>query len=55
MMDDIDSEELVSALETIMTIFRDDIGPFAHQIVEQLAGQYKRIMEDPNNDEDDGE
>jgi len=36
-MEEIDSEELVSALETIMTIFRDDIGPYALQIVSQLA------------------
>ena len=37
-MDEIDSEELVSSLETIMTIFRDDIGPYAQQIVQQLVG-----------------
>jgi len=53
-MDEIDSEELVSALEMIMTIFRDDIGPYALQIVENLSGQYKRIM-DNQDDEDDGE
>ena len=53
-MEEIDSEELVAALETIMTIFRDDIGPYALQIVGQLAGQYKRIMDNPD-DEEDGE
>ena len=39
-MEEIDSEELVSALETIMTVFNDEIGPFALQIVSQLAGKY---------------
>jgi len=32
--------ELVSALETIMTVFNEEIGPFAVQIVTQLAGKY---------------
>ena len=28
-MDEIDSEDLVGALEEIMAIFKDDMGPFA--------------------------
>ena len=32
MMDEIDSEELVKALEGIMSIFADDMAPFALQI-----------------------
>lgn len=39
-MDEIDSEELVGSLETLMTIFQDDIGPYAKQIVGQLSAKY---------------
>lgn len=31
---EVDSEKLVSALEDIMTIYRDDIGPYAIQITQ---------------------
>lgn len=36
-MNDIDSEELVSALEEIMAVFKEDIGPYAVQVTEQLV------------------
>jgi hypothetical protein len=40
MMDEIDSEELVAALENLMGVFADDIGPFAVEIVQKLVTQY---------------
>jgi hypothetical protein len=40
MMDEIDSEELVSALENLMGVFADDIGPYAVEIVQKLVTQY---------------
>ena len=53
-MSEVDSEELVSALEEIMAVYRDDIGPYAVQIAEQLVAQYKRLIGvDP--EDDDGE
>ena len=53
-MNDIDSEELIGALEEIMTIFKDDMGPFALQISTQLVEQYKRLIQ-TDVEEDDGE
>jgi hypothetical protein len=32
-MEDIDSEELMKALQSVIVIFGNDIGPFASQIV----------------------
>lgn len=52
LMDEIDSEELVGALEEIMRIYKDDVAPFAMQICEQLSMQYKRLLE---VEDDDGE
>ena len=40
-MDEIDSEELIGALEQIMEVFADDIGPFAVQLSQQLASKYQ--------------
>lgn len=34
---EIDSEKLVSALEEIMLVYKDDMGPFSLQISEQLV------------------
>jgi hypothetical protein len=34
MMSEIDSEELVAALEEIVSHFKDDIGPFAIELTE---------------------
>ncbi len=39
-MTEIDSEKLVSSLETIMGKFKDDMGPFAVQVAGQLVTQY---------------
>jgi len=36
-MSDIDSEELVKSLETIMTIFSDSMAPYALEVTEQLV------------------
>lgn len=43
MMSEIDSEELVAALEEIVSHFKDDIGPFALELTEQLVIAYKRL------------
>ena len=43
-MNEIDSEELIGALEEIMTIFKDDMGPFAIQLSTNLVEQYKRLI-----------
>lgn len=39
-MTEIESEELVSALEEIVTLYKDDIGPYALQLTEQLVVSY---------------
>lgn len=54
MMSEIDSEELVAALEEIVSHFKDDIGPYAIELTEQLVGAYKRLCQ-TNVDDDDGE
>ena len=54
LMNDLDNEELVSAFENIMTLFQDDIKPYAVDICLQLKQQYIRLIKQ-DNDEDDGE
>ena len=54
MMTEIDSEELVAALEEIVSHFKDDISPFALELSQQLVGAYTRLSQvDAEND--DGE
>jgi hypothetical protein len=53
-MNDLDNEELVSAFENIMTLFQDDIKPYAVDICLHLKQQYIRLIKQ-DNDEDDGE
>ena len=52
LMSDIDSEDLIGALEEIMRIYKEDVAPYAMQICEQLSMQYKRMLE---VEDDDGE
>ena len=53
-MNEFDNEDLVSAFESLMTIYSKDIVPYAADICSHLTEQYKRcIQQDP--DEDDGE
>ena len=40
LMTEIESEELVNALEEVVTLYKDDIGPFAIQLTEQLVAAY---------------
>lgn len=40
MMTEIESEELVSALEEIVSLYKDDIEPYAIQLCEQLVLSY---------------
>jgi hypothetical protein len=49
-MSEVDSEELVGALEEIVEIFSEDIGPFAESLCEELMKAYQRMV---NVDEDD--
>ena len=39
-MEDIDSDELIGALETFVEMFSDEIGPYAVQLTQQLAAKY---------------
>ena len=54
LMNDLDNEELVSAFENVMTIFQDDIKPYAVDICLHLKQQYIRLIKQ-DNDDDDGE
>lgn len=54
MMSEIDSEELVAALEEIVSHFKEDIAPFAVELTQQLVGAYTRLSQ-VNADDDDGE
>ena len=42
MISEIDSEKLVFALETVMSVFKDDMGPHAVRIADSLVTQYRR-------------
>mmetsp|Transcript_42364 Transcript_42364/g.55849 ORF Transcript_42364/g.55849 Transcript_42364/m.55849 type:complete len:774 (-) Transcript_42364:479-2800(-) len=54
-MESIDSEELIGALEEIVEKFSEDIGPFAVQLCQQLAAKYQAMVTEDNGDDDDGE
>lgn len=54
MMSEIDSEELVAALEEIVSHFKDDIAPFAIELSQQLVNSYQRLSQ-VSADDDDGE
>ena len=54
LMNEFDNEELVSAFENIMTIFQDDIKPYAVDICQHLCQQYIRCI-GQDADADDGE
>lgn len=43
-MNEFDNEELVSAFENIMSIFQDEIRPYATDICNHLTGMYKRCV-----------
>lgn len=53
MMELIDSDELIGALEVFMEIYAEDIGPYAVQLAQQLVNKYKAMVTDDNNDDDD--
>jgi len=54
-MDEVDSEELVAALEGLMGVFADSIGPYALEIVKKLVSQYQRLVTTDGDSDDDGE
>jgi len=53
LMNELDSEELVAAFENIMSIFANEIQPFATDICNHLMEQYKRLVK--VEDDEDGE
>jgi len=53
-MDQVDSEELVSAFEVFMSVYADEMGPHAVKIITHLVEQYKRLVSIDIED-DDGE
>jgi hypothetical protein len=54
-MEEIDSDELIGALEQIMEIYADHIGPFAEQLAQQLTNKYQRLVADDGDDDEDAE
>jgi len=54
LMSELDSEELVAAFENIMSIFANDIHPYAINICNHLKNQYTRLIQIDIED-DDGE
>ena len=54
LMGEIDSEELVEALEELVAHFKDDVAPFALQLAEHLVTSYQRLI-GTSVEEDDGE
>lgn len=53
-MGEIDSEDLVTALEEVVGHFKDDITPYALQLSEHLVGSYQKLI-CTNVEDDDGE
>ena len=51
LMNEIDNEELVSALEYLIDKFEDDIGPFAVELCTQLSAAYQRLATQSGEDE----
>lgn len=49
-MQEIDQDELVNALEEIVNIFDDKIEPFAFELVQQLVIQFKKASKNDGND-----
>ena len=54
-MEDIDSEDLMTALETIMEVYSEDIGPYAIQLSQQLTQKYQALVTEDNGDDEDAE
>lgn len=57
LMDEIDSEELVAALEGIVEQFSNDIGPFAYELCVHLSSAFYKYRNKDNeaDNDDDGE
>jgi len=53
-MSEIDSEELVAALEEVVSHFKDDIGPYALDLSRELVAAYVRLSQTSAED-DEGE
>lgn len=53
LMNEFDNEELVAAFENIMTIFSDEIGPYAIDICTHLREAYKRCIQAEQEEDDD--
>ena len=55
MMSEVDSEELVSSLEQIVSIFSDSIEPFALELCQNLEQSYWRLINIEDDDDNFGE
>lgn len=58
LMEEVDSEELVSALEGIVDGFKNDIVPFAYDLCVHLSAAFYKLCSkdaDGENEEDNGE
>ena len=44
LIDDIDYDELIEALKTIVEVFEDDIGPYAIELCQKLGEAYIRMF-----------
>ena len=49
-MQEIDQDELVNALEEVVNIFDDKIEPFAYELVQQLVSRFKKISKNESDD-----
>ena len=47
-MHEIDQDELVNALDEIVNLFDDKVEPFAFELVQELAGRFKKIVKGEN-------
>ena len=54
LMNEVESEELVGALEEIVKHFKEDIEPYAIELCSQLVQAYQRLIA-VNVEDDDGE
>ena len=45
LIDDIDYDELITSLKTIVEYFEDEIGPYALELCSKLSEAYMRLSE----------
>ena len=55
LIDQMDSDDLVSGLESVIARFADEIHPFAVGIVQQLVNKFWKSLQDKDEEDDEGE